>query len=104
MNQMSNYYRKKLIERYAQNAKRAVGPLYNQKFTKYFQSLYESGEVPEPNAVTKKIKQLANDELRAGLIKSLNKLMPVDDNLRAFIMNAPDDELKQFIKSQNSKE
>lgn len=100
MNQMHNYYRKKLIERYAQNTKKAVGPLYNQTFTDYFQSLYESGEVPDPNDVTKKIKQLANDELRAGLIKSLNKLTPVDDNLRAFIMNAPDDELKQFIKSQ----
>ena len=104
MNQMNNYYRKKLIERYARNAKKAVGPLYNQKFTDYFQKLYESGEVPEPNDVTKKIKQLANDELRAGLIKSLNKLMPVDDNLKVFIMNAPDDELKQFIKSQSSKE
>ena len=30
MNQMSNYYRKKLIARYAQNAKKAVGPLYNK--------------------------------------------------------------------------
>lgn len=99
MNQMSNYYRKKLIVRYAQNAKKAVGPLYNQKFSDYFQSLYDSGEVPEPNDVTKKIKQLANDELREGLIKSLNKLMPVSDELSEFIMHAPADELKQFIAS-----
>ena len=97
---MNNYYRKKLIERYAKNTKRAVGSLYNQKFSDYFQSLYDSGEVPEPHQVTQKIEELLTNELRRRLLKSAENAVSLTDKQREFIMYAPIDELKRYAHQQ----